>query len=132
MTLCANWNTTLASPDKVYSDSAMLATRRKCIHCRKRLVSRARELCAVCYRSRKIRRSYPPTPRQDPSGYDYTTRVPCEPTDAWPGTNEKLAVLMRRAANGEHLFHADDPRITPDAKDCPDIIDDGHYMHRRD
>ena len=30
------------------------------------------------------------------------------PTDALPGSPEKIRVLMQRVANGEELFHPDD------------------------
>ena len=35
--------------------------------------------------------------------------MPCEPTDAMPGTEEKICVLMERVALGQELFHEDDP-----------------------
>jgi hypothetical protein len=34
-----------------------------------------------------------------------------EPTDALPGSPEKIAVLMARAAAGLSLFHKDDPTV---------------------
>src|SRR5262249_8786025 len=36
------------------------------------------------------------------------------PTTASPGSHEKLAVLEKRAAAGEALFHPDEPRIAPE------------------
>lgn len=35
-------------------------------------------------------------------------RLPARPTDALPGTPEKLAVMHERAKRGETLFHPDD------------------------
>jgi hypothetical protein len=35
-------------------------------------------------------------------------RLPCEPTDATPGSPEKIRVLMDRAARGQELFHERD------------------------
>lgn len=32
-----------------------------------------------------------------------------EPTDAWPGTWEKLEVMRSRAMSGRQIFHPDDP-----------------------
>jgi hypothetical protein len=39
--------------------------------------------------------------------------LPKEPTDAIPGTEEKIAILTRRAAQGEQLFHPEDMRLRP-------------------
>lgn len=39
------------------------------------------------------------------------SRVPLEPTSAWPGSAEKIAVLAWRHANGYVLWHPDDVRL---------------------
>lgn len=39
-------------------------------------------------------------------------RLPCQPTDALPGTDEKFAVLCQRAENNQELFHPNDAKFT--------------------
>lgn len=34
-----------------------------------------------------------------------------KPTDALPGSEEKIQILEQRAANGETLFHPNDPKM---------------------
>lgn len=82
-----------------------------CQHCLLFPVSRSRGLCWSCFYRPGVRERYPPqgvTHRGLGMG---RRRLPCEPTDAWPGTPEKIQVFMQRAARGEELFHADDPHL---------------------
>jgi hypothetical protein len=58
-----------------------------------------------------IRRLYPPTSRCARRGVrDFygRGRLPPFPTDALPGTPEKIAVLAWRASEGLALWHPDD------------------------
>ena len=41
-------------------------------------------------------------------------RYPCVPTDAAPGTEEKIRVMAQRVEDGQPIFHADDMVVTPD------------------
>ena len=37
--------------------------------------------------------------------------LPAEPTSAWPGSEEKLRILVERANQKEQLFHPGDRRV---------------------
>ena len=39
----------------------------------------------------------------------------CEPTDEWPGSLEKIAILRARLEAGEELFHDDDRTVCGEA-----------------
>lgn len=41
-------------------------------------------------------------------------RLPAEPTDTRPGSEERLRVMEERAARGESVFHPDDVSVLPD------------------
>lgn len=45
-----------------------------------------------------------------------------EPTKADPGSEEKIQVLMRRAAQCQQLHHPDDPKLTSDAIDLTWVV----------
>ncbi len=60
-----------------------------CPLCRRRPPARQSGLCHGCHAELSSR----------------TTRKPCKPTMALPGTEEKIQVLAERAARGEELFH---------------------------
>lgn len=82
-----------------------------CRHCLRCPVSRPRGLCWSCFYRPGVRERYPP---QGPAIRGLGTgrrRLPCEPTEAWPGSPEKIRVLMDRAARGEELFHENDPHL---------------------
>lgn len=40
--------------------------------------------------------------------------LPPYPTDAFPGTDEKIEVMRKRYARGYHLHHPDDKRLNSD------------------
>lgn len=76
-----------------------------------RRVNRPRGMCWGCYCS--DRRSQCPSispyaGTQEITDRNGTQTLPAEPTDAQPGTPEKIAVLAARAMRGEQLFHPDD------------------------
>ncbi len=65
--------------------------------------TRPRSLCYVCYTNEIIRLAAPRA-----SHVGITTGhggLPAEPTQARPGSPEKLRVLEQRAERGESLFH---------------------------
>lgn len=85
-----------------------------CRHCRRTRANRPRGLCWCCYSNPHIVSLYPPEgkfvaaiwriPGADEDffgGYD----LPSEPTIAPPGTEEKIQVLMQRAAQRVYLHH---------------------------
>lgn len=88
-------------------------TEEVCLHCgrRKRRLGQ-RGLCSRCYENRDIRCKYPMRSNvcrgvglivaKDLKGW--------MPTNALPGTNEKLMVLEYRASKGWPLWHPDDAR----------------------
>lgn len=85
-----------------------------CRHCKRLVASRARGLCRNCSDS-PARELYPlPADRTKAlrvgSGVGGQGRLPKEPTAARPGTEEKIAVMTRRAERGESLFHPDDAK----------------------
>lgn len=78
-----------------------------CIHCYVRKANRPRRLCWSCYYRPGVRDLYP-----DRNNYgikDFSKRaLPTRPTNALPGTEDKIKVFIERAKKGEELFHKDD------------------------
>jgi hypothetical protein len=81
----------------------------RCRHCRQCQPNRARGLCWRCHRDPAVRALYPPSAarqarrsRPDQCG-GYA--LPGQPTDAVPGSEEKIRVLAERAAQGVCLWH---------------------------
>lgn len=85
-----------------------------CRHCGRAKVNRPRGLCWDCYYAPGVRERYPSTSkfaRRSKPDFFGSLLLPT-PTDAPPGSEEKMAVLAARAAAGESLFHPDDqPKI---------------------
>ena len=83
-----------------------------CKHCKERVVCRPRGLCWNCYHS-PARKSYP----VKIEGYNgrVVSGGPCEPTDAIPGSEEKIRVLAQRVKSGQELWHPLDNRTLPDS-----------------
>lgn len=79
-----------------------------CRHCARFSVSRPRGLCWVCYYSPGVKDSYPPAGKVGPGAGNVNNRLPDFPTNALPGTPEKLAVFERRLALRRALFHPND------------------------
>lgn len=71
----------------------------------------ARQLCSVCWRDRTIRDTYAlPESRAKFTLQGIVTsaeREP-EPTDAVPGSDDKVLILSQRAERGESLWHPHD------------------------
>ena len=94
----------------------------KCQHCKTNVGSRARGLCYGCYLEPEIRELYSAPLRQKfgPSevvDFNGPTKKPDAPTEALPGTPEKVAVLEERAKLGLSLWHPRD--ADPDMRDVP-------------
>jgi hypothetical protein len=87
----------VATPDRV------------CRHCLKVPPNRPKGLCWNCYYTPGVRELYPSTSkfgrRSAGSQGNARGRLPDVPTNALPGTPEKIAVLTERARAGCTLFH---------------------------
>lgn len=83
-------------------------------HCGKRNVNRPRGLCYGCYYTPGVLVQYPTLSkfgvRHEDTDYGYGKPLPALPTDAIPGSAEKLAVLIGRHERGEKLHHPRDSK----------------------
>lgn len=107
--------------------TATVARRRRCRHCRRkptilndkgdRGALWPRGLCRLCYYDPAIRERY----RRIRGTVNTESRLPAlnrvrlrlripQPTQALPGSAEKIAVLMARVAAGQYLHHPKDRR----------------------
>lgn len=98
-----------------------------CRHCNRAPARRPRGLCWHCYYEPGIRDSYGPVSKYGNRGildFNGEPRAPCLPTNALPGSPEKVAILEQRACRRERLWHVKDAMWTegherfPNAKDC--------------
>jgi len=98
-----------------------------CRHCQKTKSNRPRGLCWSCYYAPGVRELYPSTSkfaRRGVANFNGAAPEPEAPTEAPPGSEEKIRVLMERAANKEALWHPDDVTVaTPDGPLVPIIAD---------
>lgn len=81
-----------------------------CQHCNRFKVGRPRGLCWRCYYLPGVKEQYAKL-RQMASQFDtdnHRPRRPERPTDAAPGTVQKIAVMIARLKRGESLFHPHD------------------------
>lgn len=86
-----------------------------CRHCKQKTCNRPRGLCWTCFYNAEVRKLYECYSSDkyarrgilDKNGH---TSAPGEPTDALPGSAEKIAVLAERAARGLSLWHPLDSR----------------------
>ncbi len=79
-----------------------------CRHCEKVKSNRPRGLCWSCYYRPGVREQYPSTSkfaRRGVSDFNGRSRMAAQPTDALPGTPEKVAILEERARLGVSLWH---------------------------
>jgi hypothetical protein len=79
-----------------------------CRHCQKVRANRPRGLCWSCYYNPEIRARYPSTSKYGRRGLDDFSGpapLPSTPTQALPGTPEKIAVLAERARLRQELWH---------------------------
>src|SRR5581483_10972436 len=84
-----------------------------CRHCQKVKSNRPRGLCWSCYYTPGVRELYPSTSkfaRRGVADFNGRAKMP-EPTDALPGTPEKVRVLEERARLGQQLWHPLDAKL---------------------
>jgi hypothetical protein len=55
--------------------------------------------------------------RRGVSDFNGNTSEPVEPTEASPGSEEKILVLMARAEKGQSLWHPDDAPMDSESHD---------------
>lgn len=83
-----------------------------CKHCRRDVYLDRRGLCNGCYRNKVIREQYPSlcNARENTKTVVHNNNlVPCaRPTDALPGTEEKILVMRDRFRRGEQIHHPED------------------------
>ena len=82
-----------------------------CQHCGRARVTRPRGLCWNCYYAPGVRDLYPVTSkygRRGPGNRYQRARPATHPTNALPGSLEKILVLTQRAELGQDLWHDDD------------------------
>jgi hypothetical protein len=87
-----------------------------CRHCCKAKVTRPRGLCWSCYYQQGVREQYPSTSKYARCGVEDFNRaapLPVAPTDALPGSPEKVAVLIERARLKQALWHPSDAYCMP-------------------
>lgn len=86
-----------------------------CRHCHAEAVTRPRGLGWKCYYTPWIRAMYPSISKYARRGIgaDTTGSLPIatEPTDARPGSEAKVEILLRRAQQGVALFHPGDETL---------------------
>ncbi len=85
----------------------------QCRHCQRTKANRPRGLCWSCYYRPGVRDLFPSTSKFARRGIaDYCGKaIMPEPTDALPGTLEKVEVLEARARRGQALWHPLDATI---------------------
>ena len=85
-----------------------------CRHCQKVRSNRPRGLCWSCYYRPGVREQYPSTSkyaRRGVSDFNGQTNVAAKPTEALPGSEAKVNILMERARLGLSLWHPHDARL---------------------
>jgi hypothetical protein len=85
-----------------------------CRHCQKVRSNRPRGLCWSCYYRPGVRDQYPSTSkyaRRGVSDFNGQSTVAAQPTEALPGSVEKVDILMERARLGLSLWHPRDARV---------------------
>src|SRR5207245_2187874 len=88
----------------------------KCRHCQRAESNRPRGLCWSCYYKPGVRERYPSTSkfaRRGIGNFNGLAELPLEPTEALPGTPEKVAILEQRACLQQSLWHPDDAPRRP-------------------
>ncbi|MSU76660.1 MAG: hypothetical protein EXS16_01055 [Gemmataceae bacterium] len=85
-----------------------------CRHCHERPATRPRGLCLTCYDLPGVRLRYPTTSRFGRRGLAngcFAPPTPTFPTQARPGSPEKIAVLAERVRQGVALWHPEDATL---------------------
>ncbi|MBI3823506.1 MAG: hypothetical protein HY289_12625 [Planctomycetes bacterium] len=86
----------------------------KCRHCDAAPALRPRGLCWSCYYLPGVREKYPSTSkfaRRGVGNFNGCPPLPAFPTQARPGSPEKLALLEERARLRQNLWHPDDATL---------------------
>lgn len=84
-----------------------------CLNCRQPRSIDRRGLCKRCYSQASIRSKYPRGMRADSGGRggnNLIPPIPEDPTDAQPGSNEKMIVMQERIEAGFRPHHPMDYR----------------------
>ncbi len=103
----------------------------KCRHCHRSKSSRPRGLCWACYYTPGIREHYPsesPFARRGIGNFNGIAPAADYPTDAYPGSEAKIRILIERAGRQQSLFHPlDSIRLAPDvvSHELADLRDAG-------
>jgi len=87
---------------------------KRCRHCRRKRVTRPRGLCWDCYYLPGVRELYPATSKYGQRGPGISRRhavPPPFPTNALPGSPEKIQVLTQRLEHGFDLWHPNDATL---------------------
>jgi hypothetical protein len=82
-----------------------------CRHCNRVPVNRPRGLCWSCYYKPGVRDLYPSTSkfaRRGVGNFNGEAEMPTLPTEALPGSPEKVAILEERARLRQSLWHPRD------------------------
>ncbi len=84
-----------------------MAVMGNCRHCGEYRRLHRRRLCSPCYYRPGVRRRY--DPKVVPPG-SRVGRLPGRPTEAVPGSEAKIQIMIARVARGERPCHPDDAR----------------------
>jgi hypothetical protein len=90
-----------------------------CRHCNRVPVNRPRGLCWSCYYTPGVRDLYPSTSkfaRRGVANFCGAAPMAPKPTEALPGTPEKVLVLEERARRGLALWHPGDATVDEPAR----------------
>lgn len=92
-----------------------------CRHCHKLPINRPRGLCWSCYYKPDVRTMYPSHAVHGQNGIHNDTRMadrglPPTPTEAPPGSEAKIRVMIERAAARQTLDHPQDEPMDRDSR----------------
>lgn len=83
----------------------------QCLHCHRKRFIKARGLCFSCWAIPSILVRYPACTKFNSRNVGLTGHGAPEPTDAMPGSEEKIEVLAMRAEKGQAMHHKDDAKF---------------------
>lgn len=95
-----------------------------CVHCSKNVANRPRGLCWTCYYTPGVKELHPSTSkyaRRGVGNFAGAAPLAASPTDALPGTPEKLAVMQQRARLKQQIFHPLDAKRPVADSATPDL-----------
>src|SRR4051794_22634490 len=90
-----------------------------CRHCEHVPAGRPRGLCWSCYYTPGIRERYPSTSkfaRRGAGNFNGQPELLPEPTEAVPGSPEKVAILERRVMLRQSLWHPEDAPMDAESR----------------